>query len=221
MGTGGETLLRPDQTHRAWASAPISHGLPRDLVWQARSRLRVMALLYAAVFFLSDIFPALVTKANRATFFGDVVRWLPGTISISVALIVAAAITDPRVSPRAAAAIAIVFEVASSYGIAAAELLQPGGSTFGTRTWIGLSWVAVWTLIFTIVVPSSPRRSVLASLAASSAVPVMAAISIAAYPPPMLPNTAQFFFVFVSPYLLVVLHGVRRSARAVGAWRRG
>jgi eukaryotic-like serine/threonine-protein kinase len=231
MRTGGPTLLRPDEAHRASASRPGSQGLPRDLVRQATPRLRVMALLYAAVFFLAAFFPALISQADRAVLFSAVVLWLPGTISIAVALFVAAAMTNLRLSPRAAAASAIVFEIASSYGIAAAELLQPRSLDFRNASWIGLSWVAVWTLLFTIVVPSSPRRSVLAALAASSGVPVMAAVSFAAYPPPVSPNAGQFFFLFVFPYLLVVVMayvGARvlfalgnevRKARELGSYR--
>ena len=127
--TGGPTLLRPDEAHRAEAAGPDSQGLPSDLVRQATRRLRVMALLYAAIFFLVDFFPTLISTADRSAQFGAIVQWLPGTIAISVALFVAAAVTNPRLSPRAAAAIAIVFEVAASYGIAAAELLQPRAST--------------------------------------------------------------------------------------------
>ena len=119
-------------------------------------------------------------------------------IAISVALFVAVAVTTPRLSPRAAAAIAVIFEVAASYGIAAAELLQPL-DYLRDATWIGLSWVAVWTLLFTIAVPSSPRRSLLAGLAASSSVPVMAAVSFAVYPPRALPEPWEFFIVFVFP----------------------
>ena len=190
-----------------------------------------MALLYAGVFFLAGFFPSLISEADRAILFGAVVQWLPGTISIAVALWVAAVITNPRLSPRVAAAITILFEIASSYGIAAAELLQPRSLDFRNATWIGLSWVAVWTLLFTIVVPSSPRRSVLAGLAASSGVPVMAAVSFAAYPPPVLLNAGQFFFLFVFPYLLVVVMayvGARvlfalgnevRKARELGSYR--
>ena len=70
-------------------------GLPRDLVRQATSRLRVMALLYAAVFFLAGIFPSLLSGADRALFFGALALWLPATISICVALFVAAIITIP------------------------------------------------------------------------------------------------------------------------------
>jgi eukaryotic-like serine/threonine-protein kinase len=231
METGGPTLRRADEAHGAWASTPASQGLPRDLIRQATPRLRVMALLYAAVFFLADIFPSLISEHDRAMLFGAVVAWLPATISITVALFVAAVAGNPRLSPRTIAALAIAFEIASSYGIAAAELLQPRGLDFRNASWIGLSWVAVWTLLFTIVVPSSPRRSVLAALAASSGVPVMAAVSFAVYPPPMLLNSAQFFFLFVFPYLLVVAMayvGARvlfalgnevRKARELGSYR--
>jgi hypothetical protein len=229
--TGGPTLLRPDEAHRASAPRADSQGLPGDLVQQARVRLRVMALLYAAVFFLAGIFPSLVSQSDRAELLHSVVAWLPAAISIAVALLVAATATSPALSPRSAAAIAIVFEIVSSYGIAAAELIQPRSLNLGNATWIGLSWVAVWTLIFTIVVPAPPRRSLLAALAASSGVPAMAAVSFATYPPPVVPNATQFFFVFVFPYLLVVVMayvGARvlfalgqevRKARELGSYR--
>jgi hypothetical protein len=194
-------------------------------------RLRVMALLYAAVFFMAAFFPSLLSPGDRALLLSGVVQWLPGVLSISVALFLAAALGNPNLSPRAAAAIAIVFEIASSYGIAAAELLQPQGLDFRNATWIGLSWVAVWTLLFTIVVPSPPRRSLFAALAASSGVPVMAAISFTVYPPPTEPNAGQFFFLFIFPYVLVVVMayvGARvlfalgnevRKARELGSYR--
>ena len=191
-----------------------------------------MALLYVAVFFLIDFFPALISKGDRSAQFGAIVQWLPGTIAISVALFLAVAVTNPRLSPRAAAAIAIAFEVAASYGIAAAELLQNQSLDYlRDDTWIGLSWVAVWTLLFTIAVPSSPRRSLLGGLAASSSVPVMAAVSFVVYPPRALPNAWEFFIVFVFPYLVVVgmaYVGARvlfalghevRKARQLGSYR--
>jgi len=171
---------------------------------RAVPRLRVLALLYAGVFFLAGFFPNLLSAEDRAIIFGAVVHWLPGTISIVVALAVAAVLTSPKISPAAAATTAVVFEIVSSYGIAAAEFLQVRGLDFRNVTWIGLSWVAIWTLLFTIVVPTSPRRSVLVGLAACSGVPVMAALSFRLFPPPMLLTGSQFFFVFVFPYLLVV-----------------
>jgi eukaryotic-like serine/threonine-protein kinase len=194
-------------------------------------RLRILALLYAAVFFLAGFFPALLSAEDRAMLFSTWEHWAAGTISIFVALVVAAVVGSPRLSPGSLAAIAIIFEIVSSYGIAASEFLVPRGLDFRNASWIGLSWVAVWMLLFTIVVPSSPRRSVLAALGASSGVPVMAAVSFAAYPPPMRLNPLQFFFVFIFPYLLVVAMayvGARvlfalgnevRKARELGSYR--
>jgi serine/threonine-protein kinase len=231
-GTGGPTLLRPDEAYRPSASGPRSQGLPRDLLRQATARLRVMALLYAVIFFLADFGPSLITAHGREMLVASVADWLPGTLSIAVALLVAAVVTNPRLSYRGAAVIAIVFEIVSSYGIAAAEFLLPQTLDFlWNDLWIGLSWVSVWTLLFTIVVPASPRRSWLAALAASSGVPVMATVSMAVYPPVTRPSALQFFFAFVFPYLLVVVMayvGARvlfalgnevRKARELGSYR--
>jgi serine/threonine-protein kinase len=204
-------------------------GLPQDLARQAMARLRVMAVLYAAIFFLAAFFPALLSVGDRAMLFESPMNWLPGAISIAVALVVAA--LAARTRPAAAAAVAVVFEIVSSYGIAASEFLQPRSLEFRNGSWIGLSWVAVWTLLFTIVVPAAPRRSMFAALAAISSVPLIAAVSFATYPPVMRLTTPQFFFVFVFPYLLVVAMayvGARvlfalgtevRKARELGSYR--
>ena len=54
--------------------------------------------------------------------------------------------------------IGLVFEIVSSYAIAAAEFTDRGERhTAG----LGLSWVAVWTLLFTVVVPTRPRRALM------------------------------------------------------------
>src|SRR5262245_24858316 len=230
--TGGPTLLRPDQAHHASLGASYSQGLPRDLARQATTRLRVLALLYAAIFFLADFVPSLITAHGRSMLTNSVAEWLPGSASIAVALLVAAVVTNPRLSSRSAAAIAIAFEIISSYGIAAAEFLLPETLEFlWNDLWIGLSWVSVWTLLFTIVVPSSPRRSLLVALAASSAVPATVAVSLTVFPPAVRPTALQFFFAFVFPYLLVVAMayvGARvlfalgnevRKARELGSYR--
>ena len=54
--------------------------------------------------------------------------------------------------------IGLVFEIASSYAIAAAEFGDPMGLEMH-QGFLGLSWVAVWVVLFTVVVPTSPRRA--------------------------------------------------------------
>jgi serine/threonine-protein kinase len=70
--------------------------------------------------------------------------------------------------------------------------------------WAGLSWVAVWMLALTIIVPSPPRRALLAALASASSVPIVVGSVMVSGGAPMLPPR-PFFFALVLPYLLVVL----------------
>ena len=52
-------------------------GLPIDLVIQSVSRLRVLALLYAFVFFMTAVFPMLIVRQDRARLLGSFVLWAP------------------------------------------------------------------------------------------------------------------------------------------------
>jgi serine/threonine-protein kinase len=178
--------------------------LPADLLNQAAVRLRILALLYAFVFFMAGLFPPLLFPEARARFLGSFILWGPGVISISVALLVAAVSRSARIPLTTVMNIGLAFEVASSYGIAAAEFLEEEGLDMNVR-WLGLSWVAVWTLLFTVVVPTPPRRAVAAALASVSSVPVVVAIAIAVQNTTFRPQPMEFFFGLVFPYLLVVI----------------
>ena len=181
--------------------------LPADLLNQAAGRLRILALLYAFSFFMAAFFPSLLFPATREMLFSQPLNWAPGAISIAVALAVAWAVQRARLAPRAVIAVALVFEVVSNYGIAAAEYFQPSITLSFRGPWIGLSWVAVWTLLFNVVVPTVPRYAVLAALASVTAVPVMVLLSVSVFSPETVPALvpAPIFFVFLFPYLLVVV----------------
>jgi eukaryotic-like serine/threonine-protein kinase len=161
-------------------------------------------LLYAGVFFMAGYVPALLIPADRAHVFSSFLLWGPGAIAIAVALAVAAVIGSPRVPLSAAMNVGLAFEVVSCYGIAAAEFLDPTGLNPQVR-WFGLSWVAVWTLLFTVVIPTPPRRAVMAALASVSSVPVVIWLEMAVYPISFKPSPGQFFLALVFPYLLVVV----------------
>jgi hypothetical protein len=136
---------------------------------EAASRLQRLALLYAFTFFMAAFFPNFLFAETRAMLVSGPIHWVPGVISIVVALAVAAVLRFGRLQAPAVTAVALVFEVASSYGIACAEFVHPG--VFGVpAAWVGLSWVAVWILIFNIVVPTVPRYD-MAALVSITAVP--------------------------------------------------
>jgi eukaryotic-like serine/threonine-protein kinase len=195
------TLMPPDaRGPTARASSP---GLPDDLLGQSAERLRVLALLYAFVFFMAGIFPALLLPADRVRFLGSFAQWGPSVIGIAVALLVAALIRSPRVSLPTAMTLGLAFEIASSYAIAAAEFADPE-SLETHRGFLGLSWVAVWVVLFTVVVPTPPRRALLAALASVSAVPVVIGLLIATGATSLRIEPALFFIGLVFPYLIVV-----------------
>jgi hypothetical protein len=201
----GETLLRPEKDRRTSRSRESGTGLPSDLLSQSASRLRILALLYAFVFFMAGFFPPLLFPGSRALLFSSFLLWGPGAIAIAVALLVAVLLRSARVPLHAVTNIGLAFEVASSYGIAAAEFLDPRGLNVNIR-WLGLSWVAVWTLLFTVVVPTVPRRAVVAALASVSSVPVVVGLAMLTdITSSFNPHPLEFFFWFVFPYMLVVM----------------
>lgn len=195
------TLMPPDA--RDSTARGLSSGFPADLVEQSAGRLRALALLYACVFFMAGVFPALLFPDERARFLESVVRWGPGVLGIGVALLVAAVVGRARAPLPAVMNLGLAFEIVSSFAIAAAEFADP--LTLEThRGFLGLSWVAVWVVLFTVVVPTSPRRAVVAALASVSSVAIVIALVIASGTTSFRIGPVQFFFALVFPYLLVV-----------------
>jgi serine/threonine-protein kinase len=194
------TLMQPEA--REQSARGVSSGLPVDLLGESAARLRVLALLYAFVFFMAGVLPALVLPGERARFLGSFVSWGPGAIGIAVALLVAAVVGSARLSLPAAMDVGLAFEIVSSYAIAAAEFGDPGGLVEPGR--VGLSWVAVWIVLFTVVVPTSPPRALLAALASVSSVPVIVGLVLASGVTALRLSGTQFFLGLVFPYLLVV-----------------
>jgi len=188
---------------RELSAGSISSGFPIDLLDQAAERLRILALLYALVFFMAGVFPALVFADERARYFTSVFDWGPAVAGIVVALLVVVVIRSERLPTSTAITVGLAFEVASSYAIAAAEFGDP--VTLEThRGFVGFSWVAVWVVLFTVVVPTKPRRALVAALASVSSVPVVIGLMMASGATSFRIDAARFFLGLVFPYLLVV-----------------
>lgn len=197
------TLFVPKYRSASMLDRAIT-GFPPDLMNRAAARFQVLAWLYAFTFFMSAFFPSLVSQGQRSMLFEHPANWVPGGVSIAMALAAALAIRLARLRPAAVTVLALAFEVVSSYGIAAAEFLQPRGLNAGV-SWVGLSWVSVWVLLFNVVVPTVPRYAVFAALASVTSVPVMVRLSIATFPVVAPLTGSMIFWAFVFPYALVVI----------------
>jgi len=193
--SGAKLFLR-DEGRRRHAS-----GFPTDVLAQSARRLRALASLYAFVFFMAGFFPDLMSPANRARIVSSPIHWMPGAFGITIALIVALATKLQRIPLSRIMQIGVVFEIVSSFGIACAEFLDPQAIDFNAH-WVGLSWVAIWTLLFAMVVPNSPRRTLLATLASVSSVPLVILFVVTHNSVPGV-TWDKFFFGLIFPYLLV------------------
>jgi eukaryotic-like serine/threonine-protein kinase len=228
------TLLRTEGTGPSASQRNRSSwNLPPDLLDEAVHRLRVVAGLYILAFLLAGVLPQLFVPAARRQFLSDWGRWVPSAISIAVALAVIVTASQPRLSGRRKLYAGLAFEVLGSFGIATAQYLGIASPIVyvGLGTWdFGLSWVAIWVLLFGVLVPTPPRITLIAALLSVSAVPLVYALGVArGLNQPLGPG--QFFFSLVLPYAVVVImvyggsrvvHGLRaqvRQAREMGSYQ--
>jgi serine/threonine-protein kinase len=212
---------------------PSAWTLPPDLQTEALRRLRIVALLYATAYFLAGPLTSLLSERSRAIYFSLPGLWLPAACSIVGGLAIAAVTGLTSVSTRIRTLAGLAFEVLGSVGIATAEyhhISSPIMYGHYGAGGFGLSWVAVWVMLFSVAVPAPTRVAV-----------IVAALSLATVPASYALNTAlgmnvplrgeQFFFNLVFPYLVVLMMaygGVRvvsrlgaavRQARELGSYR--
>jgi serine/threonine-protein kinase len=202
----GDSLFLP--SGRAAQPAKFGPGrtLPPHLQEQLPGRLRNVALLYAMAYFLSDFAPSILTGELPQEFRapGD---WIPGVASILTGLVVAALASSRRVPWHAKMHLGLVFEVLGSYGIALS--MYVGAERFASTPIVFFalspSWVAIWMIVYSIVVPAPPGRVLLALLASASAPAVVLGISLqrAGLFHVFTPET--FFLSHIFPYLICVV----------------
>jgi serine/threonine-protein kinase len=196
-----ETLLHAQEDLRL-ATAASTRGLSTDILSRSARRVRILALMYAFTFFMAAFLPNLIFDDARAQMLANFGYWVPDLFAIAMALIVAAFTLVERVPVTVVLNVGLGFLIASNYGIAIAEYINP--ARLDNNGWIGLSWVAVWTPLYTVVVPTRPNKALLATLASVASVPIVIGWMVATAQTTFQPGPRQFFFSIVFPYLLIV-----------------
>ncbi len=184
-----------------------SWALPPDLLAEAVRRIRAVAWLYVFGFAVEGLLIPLLIPQGHAMFRDQHLLWVPAAISIADALLVVALLSSGRISARVKMWVGLAFEVLGSLGIASAEYhhitspiiygeLGPGG--------FGLSWVGIWVLLFSVVVPVPPRLTLISAALSLAAVPIAYAAGVASGINLVLPAEV-FFFSLVFPYFIVLV----------------
>ena len=227
------TLIRADSAPSETGRRTSSWTLPPDLLAEAVGRLRSSALLYALAYFLAAFLPVLAVDERRAALAADPGQWIPRVLSIAVALTLAWLASRPGIPARMKLYAALGFEVLGSLGIAVAEYqgitAQIGQGNMG-HVGFGLSWVAAFVLLFSVVVPMPPRIMLLSTSLSVATVPLVYAVGVTLGSNlPLGPS--EFFFALVFPYLIIIimayvgsrivyrLGAAVREAREMGSYR--
>jgi eukaryotic-like serine/threonine-protein kinase len=148
-----------------------SEELPEDLLREATERLGVLALVWASLFafgiLMNDVIAPLLHLPMR-----DLIPWgrpadVVAVLSIGVSLWLWRYIRQLSCRPRVALDLALVYEVLLAFGVGIVNQWEPHRVLAGR-----LSWICVLVLLFPMLVPNTPRKTLIASLAAASMDPV-------------------------------------------------
>lgn len=145
--------------------------LPDDLLREATQRLGVLAWVWAGLFGIgiltNDIVGPLLDLPQR-----DLIPWgraadVVAVLSIAGSVALARYTRRLTCNPRFALDLALGYEVLLAFGVGVVNQWEPQRLLAGR-----LSWICVLVLLFPMVVPNTPRKTLIASLLAASMDPV-------------------------------------------------
>jgi len=193
-------LLRPRDAV-VTAAREDTRGLSAEILSRSARRLRTLALMYAFTFFMAGYFPNLIFADARAMMLSSALYWLPGVLAIAMALVVAAVTVYADLPLTTLMNVGLAFLILSNFGIALAEYTHL--AHYRSDEWMGLSWVAVWTPLFTVVIPTRPAKALIATIASVSSVPLVIGWMILSGRTQFQMAPIQFFFAIIFPYILI------------------
>ncbi|MCH8819541.1 MAG: serine/threonine protein kinase [Acidobacteria bacterium] len=150
--------------------------LPADLLEAASKRLSMAALLYAITYFIDysndRFFSGSPWGGTASPLVGDVTA----VVSIGLSLIVFFVARSGRFETQFLLDMGLVYWAVGALGI---EVGKFWWLPFGFEL-TGISWVCVWLVLFPLIVPTTPGKTLLAALVTASMGPLMYLIALVA-----------------------------------------
>ena len=209
---------------------PVS-PLPPDLLQRAVRRLRLVGLLLPVTLIATWLIPVTV-GGDLLLEFGQLLQWVfPVSVIVSSLAIVWA--TSSTMPPAKVLDIGLVYQVVVAYALTSAQYwgtFTDLPATVFQPDIIGYSGVAVWMLLYSVIIPTRPRRALPALLLSATAPFVTYLLTIRYDRAPVL-EAGPFFYTLILPYLVTVgfaylatriIYGLGREvskAREFGSYR--
>ena len=201
MPDPGPSFLSKAIGRAASGSRPSHGGLPPVLLLLAVRRVKVVALVILAALLLGWVVSNLA-EGDMLDEFARFGEWGPPVFLIVASLAMLAVARWRRVPPAGLVTAALAYEVAVSFGLAFSSYWDTFAAVpayLMEADVVGFSAVALWMLVFTVIVPSEPRRALVALLLSATAIPLVYLLEVQAGRAPAL-GIVQFVLVFVAPY---------------------
>jgi serine/threonine-protein kinase len=146
-------------------------ALPDDLLREATQRLGILALVWAALFTIGIVMNDLVAPLVHIPM-KDLIPWgrpadVVGVLSIGLSVWLWRYTRRLSCRPGLALDLALAYEVLLALGIGIVNQWEPHRLLAGR-----LSWICVLVLLFPMIVPNTPRKTLIASLIAASMDPL-------------------------------------------------
>ncbi len=221
-------------TPSAGALGASATGLPADIVQEASKRLGWAGLIYSGTFFLAFFGGHLLSRASGAAKDLDItLHVMVAVVSIAAGLAVFSLSRLMKSRPVLLLDLGLIFEVVGAFGISMSNFwgIWPEWSPSELGSYMGIPWECVWIIIFPLLAPNTPRKILLASLAAASTGPLTIVLSRSfGATSPDVPMAVVFGYFLATTYLCagiafvisgVVYHiGCRlRRAREIGSYQ--
>jgi len=218
-------LIRPRSASDSSPSAFLaSRGLPPDLLREAGRRLVLLSLAVAAGFAVALAINPIARLAGWYALPRPRTHALVSVVMIVVSLAVAATARKGRLTPVRLIDLGLVYEVLVGFGIAVGDNLTPLSAERPLET---ISWLCVLIAMFPLVVPATPGKTILASLAAASTWPIAYEIGVRMGNPPAttttvvlnsLENYLAALFALLASLVLRQLGAAVQKAREMGSY---
>ena len=220
---------QPSVSDDAGSAGPIT-TLPPEILKESATRLGWAGAIYASAYLVAYWAPFMVARATQPELGLTRIENLFAMLSILLGVGVFLLTRRAKLRPERFLDVGLAFAVLAALGISLAEFWRGFPRIHSLMDYLGVPWECVWILILPLVVPNTPRRILLTSLAAATTGPLVVAYGLLVRGLPMQASAATIatYFLFTT-YLcagiayvgarIVYHYGVRlKKAREIGSY---